>query len=161
VFVYPDPYEALAESHDVAAELGLDPALVTALQAHLNDLDGRPPTVDQLRTYVRRLVTSVGEPTLRERLHLPPAPASTTPPTPPEDPPAPIAMDTRPVRRRGRPRGTRTASRQELLDAYRALRVASGRPPTQAQLAENLDPPVTPRTLQAWLAEYGLPWPPE
>ena len=63
------------------------------------------------------------------------------------------------MRHRGRPKGTRTASRQQIVDAYRSFRVTTGKPPTQAQLAINLDPPVAQRTLQAWLREYGLPWP--
>lgn len=148
---YPDPLEALATCHDVAAELDLDPALVEAIHAHLLAMDGRPPARDLLIAYVTGLVARVDEETLRERLLLPPLTRPSK-----GDPAAPPAP---PTRHRGRPKGTRTASRQQIVDAYRSLRASTGKPPTQAQLAINLEPPVAQRTLQAWLREYGLPWP--
>ncbi len=148
---YPDPLEALAICHDVAAELDLDPALVEAIHGHLLALDGRPPARDLLAAYVTGLVARIDEGTLRERLQLPPleGPSET----------GPVAAPAPPTRHRGRPKGTRTASCQQIVDAYHSLRESTGKPPTQAQLAINLDPPVAPRTLQAWLREYGLPWP--
>ncbi len=69
---YPDPLEALAMCHDVAAELELDPALVEAIHAHLLAMDGRPPTRELLAAYVTGLVARIDEETLRERLQLPP-----------------------------------------------------------------------------------------
>jgi hypothetical protein len=114
--------------------------------------DGRPPEKDDLAAYVARLIASVDEATLRARLGLPPAAR-------PSSGAGPAARPAPPMRHRGRPKGTRTASRQQIVDAYRSLRANTGKPPTQAQLAINLDPPVAQRTLQAWLREYGLPWP--
>lgn len=151
VLDYPDPLEALAICHDVATELELDPALVEAIHAHLVVMDGRPPDRDLLVAYVTGLVARVDEETLRARLQLPPL----APPWPEAGPAAAPA----PVRHRGRPKGTRTASRQQIIGVYRSLRVTTGKRPTQAQLAINLEPPVAQRTLQAWLREYGLPWP--
>jgi hypothetical protein len=151
VLDYPDPLEALATCHEVATELELDPALVEAIHAHLLAMDGRPPAKDLLAAYVTGLVARVDEGTLRERLRLPPLTQRVEA--------GRVAGLTAPTRHRGRPKGTRTASRQQIVDAYHSLTERTGKPPTQAQLAINLDPPVAPRTLQAWLREYGLPWP--
>ena len=62
-------------------------------------------------------------------------------------------------RRPGRPKGTRSATRDQLIEAFRTYRATHRRRPTQVQLAANLKPPIAVRTLQDLLAEYGLPWP--
>ncbi len=62
-------------------------------------------------------------------------------------------------RRPGRPKGTRSVPRQQIIDRFRSLHANYGRHPTQRELADNLDPRIEPRTLQQHLADYGLPWP--
>ena len=59
----------------------------------------------------------------------------------------------------GRPKGTRSATRDQIVEAFQTYRATHHRRPTQVQLAANLKPPIAVRTLQALLAEYGLPWP--
>jgi hypothetical protein len=59
----------------------------------------------------------------------------------------------------GRPKGTRSVSRDQIIEAFQTFRAMHHRRPTQVQLAANLKPPVAVRTLQALLAGYGLPWP--
>jgi hypothetical protein len=63
------------------------------------------------------------------------------------------------LRRPGRPKGTRSVTRDQIIDVFRSLRTNSGRAPTQAELAANLHPRIEPRTLQEHLTDYGLPWP--
>jgi hypothetical protein len=136
----------------------LDPSTVAGVHAHLTELYGEPPRRAELRDYVAEMSASLDEPRLRELLGLTAQLAPAPTPTPATNP-APADRPSAIVRHRGRPRGTRTASREEIVEAFWALRATTGRPPTQAQLAANLDPPVGPRTLQAWLREYGLGWP--
>lgn len=62
-------------------------------------------------------------------------------------------------RRRGRPKGTRSVTRAEIVEKFRALRVNYGRNPSQQELADNLKPRIDVRTLQGHLTAYGLPWP--
>ena len=62
-------------------------------------------------------------------------------------------------RRPGRPKGTRSVTRDEILEKFRSLRANYGRNPTQRELADNLNPRIEPRTLQQHLTDYGLPWP--
>jgi hypothetical protein len=62
-------------------------------------------------------------------------------------------------RSRGRPKGTRSVPRQQIIDVFRSLRTNYGTNPTQAELAANLNPRIELRTLQAHLTDYGLPWP--
>jgi hypothetical protein len=61
-------------------------------------------------------------------------------------------------RPRGRPRGY-TYSREQLLLAYRKLRIELDRRPKQSELGLRLT--AKPRQIRAWLTGYGLPWPPE
>lgn len=61
--------------------------------------------------------------------------------------------------RRGRPKGTRSVPRQQIIDQFRSLWANYGRNPTQRELADNLQPRIEVRALQAHLTEYGLPWP--
>jgi hypothetical protein len=63
------------------------------------------------------------------------------------------------LRRPGRPKGTRSVTREQIIDVFRSLRTNYGRAPTQAELATNLHPRIEPRTLQEHLTAYGLPWP--
>ncbi len=67
--------------------------------------------------------------------------------------------ETKPPRRRGRPRGTLTVTRAEILRKFGSLRVNYGRNPTQQELADNLKPKIEVRTLQAHLTAYDLSWP--
>jgi hypothetical protein len=62
-------------------------------------------------------------------------------------------------RRPGRPKGTRSVTRDEILEKFRSFRANYGRNPTQRELADNLNPRIEPRTLQQHLTDYGLPWP--
>jgi hypothetical protein len=62
-------------------------------------------------------------------------------------------------RRPGRPKGTRSVTRDQIIDVFHSLRSNYGRAPTQAELAANLKPRIELRTLQAHLSDYGLPWP--
>ena len=62
-------------------------------------------------------------------------------------------------RRRGRPKGTFSVTRTEILEKFRALRTNYGRNPTQQELADNVKPQIKVRTLQDHLTAYGLPWP--
>lgn len=62
-------------------------------------------------------------------------------------------------RRRGRPKGTVTVTRTEIVGKFRALRTNYGRNPTQQELADNVKPRIEVRTLQDHLTAYNLPWP--
>lgn len=62
-------------------------------------------------------------------------------------------------RSRGRPKGTRSVTRDEIFEKFRSLRTNYGRNPTQAELAANLQPRIEVRALQAHLTEYDLSWP--
>jgi len=62
-------------------------------------------------------------------------------------------------RSRGRPKGTRSVTRDEILEKFRSLRANYGRNPTQAELAANLNPRIEVRTLKDHLTDYGLTWP--
>lgn len=64
-----------------------------------------------------------------------------------------------PPRRPGRPKGTRSVTRDQIIDVFRSLRTNYGRAPTQAELVANLHPHIELRTLQEHLTAYGLPWP--
>lgn len=63
------------------------------------------------------------------------------------------------LRRRGRPKGSRTHRRDTIVDTFRRLRQGYGRRPTQSELVVNLDPRIGVRTLQEHLRDYRLPWP--
>jgi hypothetical protein len=140
----PDPLLMSADIARVAAERPeLDEDLVQALYQHLVLIQGRQPTIDELREYVDR-VSSLDHDRLRQRLGLGP-------------------RGRRPARGqatsgRGRPRGTRLLTVAIVGDANRALRAErKGRPVTQESLAERLE--VSRRTLQDFLRANGLVWP--
>jgi len=63
------------------------------------------------------------------------------------------------IRRRGRPRGVRNVSRDELLTAYRKLRAELDRRPKQRELGLRLH--AKPRQIRQWLTDFELRWPPE
>jgi len=131
----------------VAAEYPyLEDILIEALYGNFIDCFGYQPELDEFREYVRRATSSLPEWQLWDMLFRTVKPS--------DEPPAPSP-------RRGRPKGSRSSSRQGIVDTYRSLRTCYGRPPTQGELASNLDPPIAKRTLQQHLREYGLPWPPE
>ena len=164
---YPDPLVDQADIAAVANETDLSRAVVKRVHGHLTKIQGDPPTRGQLLVYAAYVSDSLGEGGLRLYFKMPADPRR--PATPRElwrleeileaEAARQAEVLPSPSRRRGRPKGTRTASRQQIVDAYRRLRSENGKAPTQAQLAANLDPPVGHRTLQAWLREYGLPWP--
>lgn len=78
----------------------------------------------------------------------------------PLDPdPPPASPPQTPVRRRGRPKGTRSVPKNQIVERFWSLRASYGRNPTQGELAENLEPPITVRTLGEHLDAYGLDWP--
>jgi hypothetical protein len=105
----------------------------------------KPPSIEEAREYVQRVITNVDPDLLRRGLGMTEPPAAERP--------------TQPKPRRGRPKGTRSVPRQQIIDVFRSLRKNYGRPPTQAELAANLNPRIELRTLQAHLTDYGLPWP--
>ena len=49
--------------------------------------------------------------------------------------------------------------RDQIVERFRSLRANYGRNPTQSELAKNLEPPITVRTLGQHLDAYGLDWP--
>jgi hypothetical protein len=148
---------ARADIAKLAAEFAhLERFTVEALYDHWVETHGRLPEYEEILAYFRRVTGSLHEETLWEELfgidlrRMEPAPA-----------PAPGPVE-KPVRLRGgRPKGSRSVSRQTIVDTYRSLRASYGRPPRQAELASNLEPRIAKRTLQEHLAAYGLRWPPE
>lgn len=142
---HPDPLIMSADIARVASERPeLGEELLQALYQHLVLIEGRQPAIDQLREYVDRL-SSLDEHALRQRLGLMArrrrGPRAVAKPT------------------RGRPKGTRSVPRQQVVDQFRSLRASYGRNPTQAELAANLNPRIEVRTLKDHLTDYGLTWP--
>ena len=134
----------------VAAEYPhLEDILIEALYLNLMEHQGRQPELEEFREYVHRATSTLPEWRLWEMVVRPVTPSKEPPPVPVRSP------------RRGRPKGSRSSSRQRIIDTYRSLRTSYGRAPTQRELASNLDPPIARRTLQQHLREYDLPWPPE
>jgi len=127
-----------------------DPALVEALYRYLEARRGRRPRLKKARAYIKHVTTNLDPARIWKRLGLQMVPL--------EDEPAPRTAAPR-RRRAGRPKGTRSATRDQIVEAFEAFRETHHRRPTQVQLAANLRPPIAVRTLQALLAEYGLPWP--
>ena len=105
----------------------------------------KPPSIEEARDYVQRVITNVDPDVLRREFDM--------------IKPAAEEEATEPKPRRGRPKGTRSVPRQQIIEVFRSLRKNYGRAPTQAELAANLNPPIERRTLQAHLKDYGLPWP--
>jgi hypothetical protein len=65
-----------------------------------------------------------------------------------------------PTRRaRGRPKGSRAVTRDQILATFGQLRTQYGRAPTQPELCRRLEPRIEVRTLRDALHAYGLPWP--
>jgi hypothetical protein len=64
-------------------------------------------------------------------------------------------------RRRGRPGGTRRYDRESLLAEYQRIRRSTGRRPTQWEFCDMARPRIEVRTLQDYLRDYGMAWPPE
>jgi hypothetical protein len=135
----------------------LDHAIVQGLYDHFVDCHERQPELGEFRGYVDHITSSIEwldlhkrfsthEPTLEERQAL-------------TGPPSPVLSKS--AGRRGRPKGSRLTSRNQLIATYGSLRKRYGRPPSQSELASNLEPPIAKRTLQQHLREYSLPWPPE
>lgn len=127
----------------------LEDILIEAHYANFVECEGRQPELDEFREYVRNATSKLPEWQLWEMVVGPGTTSKEPPPVPGRSP------------RRGRPKGSRSSSRRGIIDTYRSLRTSYGRPPTQGELASNLDPPIARRTLQQHLREYGLPWPPE
>lgn len=146
-------FDKVRRAFDVAAVAAeyphLEEILIDALYGNFMETYERQPELDEFREYVRRAVSSLPEWRLWEMLSRPVAVSEEPPPVPAPRP------------RRGRPKGSRSSSRRTIIATYRSLRSSYGRPPTQGELASNLDPPIAKRTLQQHLREFGLPWPPE
>jgi DNA primase len=64
-----------------------------------------------------------------------------------------------PKRQRGRPKGTRTVPKHQIVSTFRILTASYGRHPTEDELCANLKPRIGKRTLQDHLKDYGLGWP--
>jgi hypothetical protein len=127
-----------------------DPMLVEALYRYLEAKRGRRPRLKKARAYIKHVTTNLEPDRIWKRL------GRSMPP--PEVAPAPRTAAPR-RRRAGRPKGTRSATRDQIVEAFGTYRATHHRRPTQVQLAANLKPPIAVRTLQVLLAEYGLPWP--
>lgn len=69
----------------------------------------------------------------------------------------PVSPPTR--RTRGRPKGSRSVTRDQIVTTFRELRTQYGRPPTQSELCRRLEPRIEVRTLREALDAYSLPWP--
>ena len=157
-----DPLLEQADIAAVATETGLSREVVERIHGHLTGSRGNR----------RRGVSCACTRRTSARASAKGASASTSgcPPTPRVRPhrarydcsrrsrrPIPPSRSLSPRRRAGAvdargARGPRAASREpraEIVDAYRTLRAANGKAPTQAQLAANLEPPVGRRTLGA------------
>ncbi len=65
-----------------------------------------------------------------------------------------------PTRRaRGRPKGSRAVTRDQIVTTFGKLRTQYGRAPTQAELCLRLEPRIEVRTLRDALGAYSLRWP--
>ena len=140
---HPDPLIMSADIARMASErpeLGED--LTRALYQHLVLIEGRQPTIDELRDYVER-VSSLDESALRQRLGLV-APRRRGPRAPAKP-------------KRGRPKGSGQLTREAVRTSHAALQREHNRRPTQQQLASRLD--VAVRTLQDFLQTNDLMWP--
>ena len=140
----PDPLVMSADIARMASERPeLDEELIQALYQHLVLIEGRQPTIDELRQYVDR-VSSLDQGKLRQRLGL--GARRRRPPRGPAKP------------GRGRPKGTGLLTMAIVSDGNRALRAErKGRAVTQESLAERLE--VSQRTLQDFLKANNLAWP--
>ena len=140
---HPDPLIMSADIARMASERPeLGEELTRALYQHLVLIEGRQPTIDELRDYVER-VSSLDEHILRQQLGLvaqrrPGRPAATKP-------------------GRGRPRGSGQLTVGAVKASHQAFRAEHGRRPTQEELASGLD--VAARSLQRFLRDQDLGWP--
>jgi hypothetical protein len=140
---HPDPLIMSADIARVAAERPeMGDELVRALYQHLVLIEGRQPTIEELRGYVDRL-SSLDEHVLRQQLGLVaqrrPGRAATTKPG------------------RGRPRGSGQLTVGAVKASHQAFRAEHARRPTQEELASGLD--VATRSLQRFLRDHDLGWP--
>ena len=139
----PDPLIMSADIARVAAERPeMGDELVRALYQHLVLIEGRQPTIDELRGYVDRL-SSLDEHVLRQQLGL----------VPQRRPGRPAAA--RPGR--GRPRGSGQLTAGGVRASHQDFRAEHGRRPTQEELASGLD--VAVRSLQRFLRDHDMGWP--
>ncbi len=141
---HPDPLIMSADIARMAFERPeLEEELVQAIYQHLVLIEGRQPTIDELREYVDR-VSSLDQDKLRQRLGL--GARRRRAPRGPAKP------------GRGRPKGTGLLTMTIVRDGNRALRAErKGRAVTQDALAERLE--VSARTLQDFLKANNLAWP--
>ncbi len=140
---HPDPLIMSADIARMASERPeLGEELTRALYQHLVLIEGRQPTIDELRDYVER-VSSLDESALRQRLGLV-APRRRGPRAPAKP-------------KRGRPKGSGQLTMEAVRTSHAALRREHNRRPTQQQLASRLD--VAVRTLQDFLQANDLMWP--
>lgn len=161
---HPDPLIMSADIARVAAERPeLDEELLTALYQHLVLIEGRQPTIDELREYVDR-VSCLDQHTLRQRLGLAPRRARNRRSRGVELPggrltPATLtASSHRAGRHRGRPGWT-----PELFAArYRAARQRATPPYTDQSIAAHLEmldgeTGTEPDYLRKLVKRFGLP----
>ncbi len=162
---HPDPLIMSADLARVAAERrDLDEELVAALYQHLVLIEGRQPTVEELRDYVDR-VSCLDQDMLRQRLGLGPRRARgrrtrvAAPPDPLATSRSPRPMSSRTsARHRGRPGWT-----PELFAArYRAARERATPPYTDQSIAAHLEmldgaTGTEPDYLRKLVKRFGLP----
>jgi hypothetical protein len=135
----------------------LDHTIVRGLYENFVECHGRQPDRDEFGEYVDRITSSIEWLDLHNAFsrHRPTVEEAEALAQPTAQRAGGLARG-----RRGRPKGTRLTSPQQLVSSYRSLHARYGRPPSQTELASNLQPPIAKRTLQQHLREYGLPWPP-
>ena len=150
----PDPLLMSADITLLEAERpDLDVELIAAIYGHLLEVEGRQPTLAEVREYVDHVLSYLGEGMLRQHLGLEVRQPRRRPPAVERPDPAPPAA----TPARGRPRGSGRLTIAAVRASHRALRAERGRLPTQAELASRLD--VAVRWLQRFLRDHDLGWP--
>jgi hypothetical protein len=161
---HPDPLLMSADIARVAAERPeLDEDLLGAIYQHLVLIEGRQPTVDELREYVDR-VSCLDQDTLRQRLGLAPRRVrgrrsrTGAPSAQRATPATPLASPRRAARHRGRPGWT-----PELFATrYQAARGRATPPYTDQSIAAHLEmldgeTGTEPDYLRKLVKRFGLP----
>ena len=150
----PDPLLMSADITLLEAERpDLDVELIAAIYGHLLEVEGRQPTLAEVREYVDHVLSYLGEGMLRQRLGLEVRQPLRRPSAVERPDPAPPAA----TPGRGRPRGTGLLTVAKVRETYGAIRAERGRQPTQEELASRLD--VAVRSLQRFLKHHDMEWP--
>ncbi|HSV92946.1 MAG TPA: hypothetical protein VLH81_07710 [Desulfobacterales bacterium] len=150
----PDPLLMSADVTLLEAERpDLDVELIAAIYGHLLEVEGRQPTLAEVREYVDHVLSYLGEGMLRQHLGLEVRQPRRRPPAVER----PTGASARRGHGVGRPRGTGLLTVEAVRAAHRAVRAERGRQPTQEELASALD--VAVRSLQRFLKRHDMGWP--